>query len=171
MAIKKKKNPEPPKGTTLKASNARYSETRQQFRDKMADKYHYSDLGWDKDNNQHYRKFGMSSFKSAIRDDDEQRQTGLKSKDKGMIGMSEREEIGGNLTKYGKAVQAVKKVGETSKAASKKKPISMQAYSDGMAYKANKSKGQTLKATPVKAKTGPSSVKMPAKPTAKKKGR
>jgi hypothetical protein len=41
---------------------------------------------------------------------------------------------------------------------------------DPMKAKANKPKGQTLKATPVKAKAAPSSVKMPAKPTAKKKG-
>jgi hypothetical protein len=173
MAIKKKKNPEPPKGTTLKASAARYSETRQQFRDKMADKYHNSDFDYDEKSGQYNRKYGISSFRRDIRDDDDQRERGLKSKDKGMIGMKEREEIGGGLTKYGKAVQAVKKVGETSKAkaAEKKKPISMQAYSDGMAYKANQIKGQTLKATPVKPKSGPSSVKMPTKPTAKKKRR
>jgi hypothetical protein len=42
---------------------------------------------------------------------------------------------------------------------------------DPMKAKANKPKGQTLKATPVKPKSGPSSVKMPAKPAAKKKGR
>jgi hypothetical protein len=42
---------------------------------------------------------------------------------------------------------------------------------DPMKAKANKPKGQTLKATPVKAKTGPSSVKMPTKPVAKKKVR
>jgi hypothetical protein len=168
MAIKKKKNQDPPKGTTLKASNARYFETRQQFRDKMADKYHNSDF----DENG-YRKFGMSKFRSSIQDDDQARKDGLKSMDKGMTGMSQWEEIGGGDTRYGKAVKAVKKVGETSKAkaAEKKKPISMQAYSDGMANKASQPKGQTLKATPVKAKSGPSSVKMPAKPMAKKKGK
>jgi len=173
MAIKKKKNPTPPKGTTLKASAARYSENRQQFRDKMADKYFNSDLGWDKDTDQHYRKFGMSSFKTSVRDDDDQRQTGLKSKDQGMIGMSKREEIGGGDTRYGKAVKAIQKVGETSKAkaASKKKPMSTEVYAAGMAKKASQPKGQTLKATPVKAKAAPSSVKAPAKPAAKKKGR
>jgi hypothetical protein len=168
MAIKKKKNPEPPKGTTLKASNARYFETRQQFRDKMADKYHNSDF----DENG-YRKFGMSKFRSSIQDDDQARKDGLKSKDKGMIGMSQWEEIGGGDTRYGKAVKAVKKVGETSKAkaASNKKPMSTEVYAAGMANKANQPKGQTLKATPVKAKSGPSSIKIPAKPAAKKKGR
>jgi hypothetical protein len=168
MAIKKKKNPEPPKGTTLKASAARYSETRQQLRDKMADRYFNSDR-----NDEGYRKFQMSDARYAIQDDDYERSAGRKSKDAGMIGMKEREEIGGGLTKYGKAVQAIQKVGETSKAkaTSKKKPMSMEVYSTGMANKASQPKGQTLKATPVKAKAAPSSVKAPAKPMAKKKGK
>jgi len=169
MAIKKKKNPEPPKGTTLKASASRYSETRQQFRDKMADKYFNSDR-----NDEGYRKFQMSDARYAIQEDDYERSAGRKSKDAGMIGMnSKREEIGGGDTRYGKAVKAVQKVGETSKAkaASKKKPMSTEVYSAGMANKASQTKGQTLKATPVKAKAAPSSVKMSAKPTAKKKGK
>jgi hypothetical protein len=41
---------------------------------------------------------------------------------------------------------------------------------DPMKEKANKPKGQTLKATPAKAKTGPSFVKTPVKPATKKKG-
>ena len=43
-------------------------------------------------------------------------------------------------------------------------------FYDPMKAKANKPKGQTLKATPVKAKTGPSFVKAPVKPAANKKG-
>jgi len=164
--------PEPPKGTTLKANAARYSETRQQFRDKMADKYHNTDWSYGKDNFQRYPKYGISSFRTDIYNDDYERETGLKSKDAGAIGMSrKKEEIGVETTKYGKAVKAINKVGETSKAkaASKKKPMSMEVYSTGMANKANQTKGQTLKATPIKPKSGPSSVKAPAKAASKKK--
>jgi hypothetical protein len=169
MAIKKKKNPEPPKGTTLKANAARYSETRQQVRDRIADRYFNSDR-----NDEGYRKFQMSDARYAIQDDDYERSAGRKPKDAGMIGMNSKwEEVGGGDTKYGKTVKAIQKVGETSKAkaASKKKPMSTEVYAAGMAKKASQPKGQTLKATPVKAKSGPSSVKAPTKPTAKKKGR
>jgi hypothetical protein len=168
----KKKNPTPPKGTTLKASAARYSETRKQASKRFADKYEDSDL-----NDDGYRKYDRGSYAASIRDDDDQRQRGLKSKDKGMVGMSGRDPITGRDTRYGmestKAIKALGKVGEASKAkaASKKKPMSTEVYAAGMAKKASQPKGQTLKATPVKAKSGPSSVKAPTKPTAKKKGR
>jgi len=167
MAIKKKKNPEPPKGTTLKASNARYFETREQVRERARNAFNEGSG---------YRSNRSNKYRETINEDEFRRKIGEKSKGGVMSDkLSWDEYAGQGYTERGKIERKAGKLAksEQAKATSRwtKKPMSMEVYSDGMANKASRPKGQTLKATPVKPKSGPSSVKMPAKPTAKKKGR
>jgi hypothetical protein len=161
MAMKKK-NPTPLKGTTLKASAARYSETREQVRERARDAFNEGSGN------------RSNKYRETINEDEFQRKIGNKSKGSVMSDkLSYDEYAGQGLTERGKIEAAAGKLAKSAqaKAASKKKPMSMEVYSAGMANKASQPKGQTLKATPVKPKSGPSSVKMPAKPTAKKKGK
>ena len=162
-ASKMKKQPEPPKGTTLKASNARYFETREQVRER-ARKAFNEGSGYNLSN----------KYRETINEDEFQRKIGNKSKGSVMSDkLSYDEYAGQGLTKRGKIEAASGKLAKSAqaKAASRwtKKPMSMEVYSAGMANKANQPKGKTLKATPVKAKSGPSSVKAPAKAASKKK--
>jgi hypothetical protein len=153
--------PEPPKGTTLKASAARYSETREQVRERARNAFNEG-------------SGNSNKYRETINEDEFRRKIGEKSKGGVMSDkLSWDEYAGQGYTERGKIERAAGKLAksEQAKATSRwtKKPMPMEVYSDGMANKASQPKGQTLKATPVKAKTGPSSVKMPAKAASKKK--